>query len=178
MGKLKICCKNCMYGMALSDECEIYKEMKEFYGFKQWEKIKVFEDEDRSESGCEYKCRYIEYPLKVLNGINTEKIVYNKQSTIGNLVKVRLCSGNKTYLGLYLGDLPTCITVSHNEENSVLNVSPSMYNPAILIPELNKIVFGFESWWGFIKSAEDLKDISDIDINNVWYVKLLENLEE
>ena len=39
--------------------------------------------------------------------------------------------------------------------------------------ELNKIVFGAESWWRKLNSPEDLKAITDDDIENTWYVKLL-----
>ena len=45
-------------------------------------------------------------------------------------------------------------------------------NPAIFVPELGKIIFGMESWWGRIKSEEELKDITDGDIENVWHVKM------
>ena len=40
------------------------------------------------------------------------------------------------------------------------------------MPELGKIIFGMESWWGRIKSEEELKDITDGDIENVWHVKM------
>jgi hypothetical protein len=178
MEKLKACCKNCVHGMSLSRSCKIYTEMRNKYGFEQWEKIKEFSDVDRADSGCEYKCRYIEYPLTVLNGISTESIMYNGQSKIGSLVKVKVCSDDKTYLGLYLGELPTSINTSYSTIYSTLTIKPSMYNPALLIPELNKIVFGYESYWGFIKSEEDFKDITNSDINNIWYVKALKNLAE
>jgi hypothetical protein len=48
----------------------------------------------------------------------------------------------------------------------------------IFIPEVNEVVWGCGSWWGKIKSEDDLKTITDEDINNVWYVKALNQLEE
>ena len=52
-----------------------------------------------------------------------------------------------------------------------------MSNPAIYVPELRKIVFGCESWWGEIQSPDEIKDITDDDISNVWYVKLVKAME-
>jgi len=45
----------------------------------------------------------------------------------------------------------------------------------ILIPELNRIVFGFSSWWKKIDSTDDFSDITPETIQNVWYVKLLKD---
>ena len=50
----------------------------------------------------------------------------------------------------------------------------SFYNPAIYIPELGVTVYGCESWWSKINTTDDFSDISDLDIQNVWYVKLIE----
>ena len=50
-------------------------------------------------------------------------------------------------------------------------------NPAIFIPSLNKIVWGYGSWWGEIASAEKLHQITDSDIQNVWYVRALKQLQ-
>ena len=99
---------------------------------------------------------------------------------MGALVKVRPCGEeyhNKTYLGFYIGEMPTQIYQSYNPETNILTITKDR-NPAIFIPKLKKIVFGYESWWGEIKSEEDLKDITDDDIANVWYVKLLKRGNE
>jgi len=56
-----------------------------------------------------------------------------------------------------------------------LNVSTTT-NPAIFVFELNKIIYGMESFWAIIETKEDLKDITKDDIDNVWYVKLLKQL--
>lgn len=93
----------------------------------------------------------------------------------GQLVSVRPCGKeyeNKTYIGFLIGEIALSVSVKKTEDNQY-EVSPSHYNPAILIPELNKVVYGMESWWGRINKVEDLKQITDQDIENVWYVKLL-----
>jgi len=98
------------------------------------------------------------------------------KSKCGAPVKVRSCKnehGDKTYFGIFLGEIP--LSIGHSiDKQGVVTASRSMYNPAIFIPELNDIVFGCESWWGEIKSKEELdKLITDDVIKNVWYVKLL-----
>lgn len=98
----------------------------------------------------------------------------------GAFVAVRKASkdDNKTYLGVYLGYLPIQLnfTSSKAEEELTIHVKACYGNPAIWIPELNEIVYGFESWWGDLKSADDLKQITDADIENVWYVRALKEL--
>ena len=144
-----------------------------------WEDEKV---KTVTESDCEkcqkYDSRYIEYPITV-NGINQNFRQYWKEEGSGKLVKVRPCGkeyGNKTYLGFLLGDLPIGLYITHNPETLEMKVSTTG-NPAIYVPELGKIRFGMESWWGEIESPEELKDISDDDISNTWYVKLLQEMQ-
>lgn len=96
----------------------------------------------------------------------------------GSWVSIRPCSPeeNKTYLGIFLGYVATGI---HGEEDGeVITLEFSGYNPAIYVPELDRIVFGYESFWGEIKSQEDLKEITDQDIENVWYVQAIKSLEK
>ena len=140
-----------------------------------WEddKVKTVTQEDCEK--CEkYKSRYIEYPITV-NKINQKLWEYWKDEDCGKLVKIRPCGkeyGNKTYLGFLLGDLPIGLCIRHNSETLELSCSTTG-NPDIFVPELGKIIFGMESWWSEIKSEEELKDIADGDIENVWYVKML-----
>lgn len=97
----------------------------------------------------------------------------------GRFVKIRPCAEefeDKTFLGIMIGNAALSSTISIQEEEIVC--SWSFYNPAILIPELGKIVYGCGSWWGLIKSEEDLKEITDLDIGNVWYVQALKTLSE
>ena len=124
---------------------------------------------------CEcYNSRYIEYPIQV-NSIETEKLEGIRMYASGCLVQIKPCAEEykgKTYLGLYLGDLPWMSNVSYNEDEKILNVG-AIHNPAIYVFSLKKIIFGAESWWCKIDSPEGMKDISEEDINNTWYVKLL-----
>lgn len=85
------------------------------------------------------------------------------------------CKG-KTFLGVYLGDIALSMGTSFHRASGVLAISRCMYNPAIWVPDLKRIVFGAESWWVAIKGPDDLRKISDADINNVWYVKAMKDL--
>lgn len=95
----------------------------------------------------------------------------------GTLVKIRPCAeecNGKTYLGIYLGDLIAGILYAVRTKTQELEIL-STDNPAIFVPDLKKIVWGMESWWGQIKTMDEVKDITDDDIENVWYVKLLKS---
>lgn len=97
----------------------------------------------------------------------------------GSWVRVRPCDPeceNRTYLGLYVGDLAPYPSVSINRQTGVLNVGRGMPNPAMYVFALNKIVFGCESWWSPVTSPEDLRKITDKDIESVWYVRALKEL--
>jgi hypothetical protein len=125
-----------------------------------------------------HKSPYIEYPIEV-SKINIDNQVTGlRDKSIGRFVSIRPCAKeyqNKTYLGIYLGDLPTSNHVTHNDETKELNISFTT-NPAILVFDLKKIVYGYESWWRLIESEEDLKQITDTDIDNVWYMKVLKEV--
>jgi len=98
-------------------------------------------------------------------------------SDTGSFVSVRPCGDeyeSKTYLGVLIGD--AAISSSISIKDDALVCSWTFFNPAILIPELGKVVYGAESWWGRIESEDDLNNITDIDIENVWYVKALNQL--
>lgn len=104
--------------------------------------------------------------------------LYSKTKDI-QFVSIRPCAeeyNKKTYLGVLIGDVAT--SVSGKISNKELIVSPSMMNPAIYIPETNSIVYGFASWWGKIKSPDQLREITTNDINNVWYVAALKELQK
>lgn len=65
----------------------------------------------------------------------------------GSLVKVRPCGEEyqgKTYAGIFLGDLAIDNTCRLNKETQELEIIPRN-NPAIYVPDLQKIVFGCES---------------------------------
>lgn len=95
------------------------------------------------------------------------------------LVRIQPCAeeySGKTFLGLYLGDLARTMGVSYNPETGVLEAYLSHHNPAIWIPSLERIVFGFESWWGPIESEEQLRAITTETIDSVWYVQAMKAL--
>lgn len=92
------------------------------------------------------------------------------------LVKVRIAGEPKTYLGVYIGHLPSGASCTFNKETGILHIGLGHGNPAIVIPSLRRIVMGYESWWGPIKTEADLKEISDCDIENLPYVKALREL--
>ena len=106
-----------------------------------------------------------------------EKVLFGE---VGDMVSIRPCADeykNKTFLGILLGELPLGYSVSL-KEGGILIVRRSSFNPAIFVPDINKTIFGCESWWGVIKDEKQLKEITDKDINNVWYVKALKGIEE
>lgn len=166
--------KNCRYSFPYSG-----KKMNQTACRKRWDELKNSINEryvtNEDCGACEYyKSRYIEYPIQV-NAIESEKLEGMMMYVSGSLVKIKPCAKEyegKTYLGLYLGHLPWTNTISYDEEKQVLKVGV-VHNPAIYVFALKKIIFGAESWWCKIESPEDMKDISEEEINNTWCVKLL-----
>lgn len=182
MSEVKKCCNNCKFG--LLGKCDGLKNNIEYQ--KIWQDAETtrtlggstaFEFKQNFCCG-HYTSRYIEYPITVSKiNANTEMYTLGK-GRIGKFVKIRPCGeeyGNKTYLGLFLGDLSIGIHITHNPETLELNAS-YLCNPAIFVFDLNKIVYGCESWWSVIENENDLKQITDIDIDNVWYVKVLRQM--
>ena len=72
---------------------------------------------------------------------------------IGKAVRVRLADPNdsKTYAGIYLGDLPRNQMIQMDRDGT-LNVLCTT-NPAMWVPDLNRVVWGCESWWGTVEEA-------------------------
>lgn len=127
----------------------------------------------------QFKSKFIEYPLTI-NGIKNKKIdTTGLGHKCGCLCEIHPCGEEyieKSYLGIYLGDLPIMIASSYSEESGTLT-NTAVSNPAIFVPELKKIIYGCESWWREIQTIEDFKGISEEDINNTWYVQLLKSLK-
>lgn len=124
---------------------------------------------------------FIEFPINVL-GIHTPKTnedgSLRRKDKVGGFVQIRPCVDGppKTYLGVYVGDLPFGVSASYNRASEVLSLHQGNFNPAIFVPALKRLVYGFESWWCFIESPEQLRQISDEDINSIWYVRALKEL--
>ena len=75
--------------------------------------------------------------------------------------------------GIFLGDLPISLGVSYDDETGLLHAKVGHGNPAIFVPAIGKIIFGCGSWWGPIKTPEDVGEITDDDIQNLWYMKAI-----
>lgn len=110
------------------------------------------------------------FPVEV-QGISFEHQIQNDRDNAGRMVLVRLAKSNETHLGVYLGRFPLSMGASYNRETGVLASSLGMHNPTMWVPQLERLVYGCESWWRFIASEEDFKQITDQDIDNTWYVK-------
>ena len=141
-----------------------------------WEddKVKVVSMEQCEQ--CEkFDSKFIEYPLTIKGIDNAEIDTSGLGHTCGTLCEISPCGKEyegKSYIGIYLGDLPIAISTSYHRETGILE-NRTMNNPAIFVPELKTIIYGCESWWREIESIEDFKGISKDDIENTWYVKLL-----
>ena len=86
----------------------------------------------KDEGECpDFKSRYLEFPLAV-QGIELRGCLPSMRE-VGKLVRVRLCDDDKTYLGVYLGELaraPMAYTRSDSQ-----NLIVSLYqNPALYVP--------------------------------------------
>ena len=171
-------CNSCISGLFSS--CDALKNNKEYQSIKEEDIFDTKKFEFKDQFICdEYKSIYIEYPIEVSKINNKCKKSSYKDNKVGKFVKIRPCHDeykNKTYLGLYLGDMPIGSNISYNEKSKELDISFKT-NPAIFVFDLNKIIYGCESWWGIIKKEEDLKQITDADINNIWYVKALNSIK-
>lgn len=99
----------------------------------------------------------------------------------GSFVAIRPCEAeynDKTFLGIYLGEMALSLQLGYNPVNGNIIPQHSFHNPAIFVPDISKIIYGCGSWWGQIESEDQLKQITNNDINNVWYVKALKQLSE
>lgn len=138
------------------------------------ENLKIV-DEETCEACEKFKSKYIEYPLTI-NGIKNRKMDFSGLGhKCGELCEIRPCAEEyegKSYIGIYIGDLPISIYTTHDPKTGILT-NDTMNNPAIFVPELKKIIYGCESWWRKIESVEDFKGISEEDVDNTWYVGLL-----
>ena len=183
----KKCCNNCQYKGFGNNKCEKLNKLFADNGV-QYQEDTYFSSNDKWEkrydimhNNCcdDFKSHWLEYPIAVAE-VECLQPKYNIgiMHEVGELVKIRPCAeeyGGKTYLGFYLGDLPTQISQSHHRKTHMLTISTHS-NPAIFVPTLGKIIFGYESWWGEIENPEDLSDITDECINEQWYVKALKEL--
>jgi len=116
--------------------------------------------------------------LSELGEVRLQKPIFSPREQ-GSFVAVRKAGEEKTKLGLYLGDLPLSVggRIVDGEDGKTLVVGRGVANPCIFVFEDNQFVFGLESWWGKIESADQLREITDDDISNVWYVRALTQMQ-
>lgn len=181
------------------DEKELQSKLNEISSGMRWIDIVIGAEWDKKEGARHYLTKkqagIFKKILELFRELNWQIALNNYQQLIfdkdtppiktggcGKAVRVRPCGekyGDKTYLGILLGDMPLQLSASIDEDSGDLTIKRSMYNPAILIPELGEIVYGCGSWWGEIDSEEELKDmITDDTIKNCWYVRLLNAMGE
>jgi hypothetical protein len=124
----------------------------------------------------------MEYPIQV-TGIQFSKTEFIEAEGFlisakpGDPVAVRPCGKEyegKTYVGFFIGNVATTKTCQFKKENGVLTVDVGMHNPAMFVPALKRVVYGYESWWGKIESLDDAKKITDSDIEGSMTMKLLD----
>lgn len=126
------------------------------------------------------------FPMTVDRIEYDQRPIYNfgwSRKNVGRFVSIRPVSTvdpeEKTYLGLYLGDFLVDQGVTYDDETRVLTVHRHpLGNPGIYVFDLKRVVFGYESWWSVIQSEDQLRQITDEDIGNIWYVKALRQLSE
>lgn len=174
-------CSNCKFNNVFN-QCEtLKKELDKLPEPKDTMERLTQGYEIKDNFTCEkFKSRYIEYPIEVSEIVSKTDYGWYGKEDIGKPARVRPCGEeyeNKTYLGIYLGELPQSHAISHHPETKELTIA-FRNNPAILVPELKKIIFGSESFWSIVEDPEDFKDISDELINNQWYVKALKDMSE
>ena len=108
-----------------------------------------------------------------------EKLLFGGKC--GDMVSVRPCGEEyegKTFFGILLGEMALSVDATFNDETGDLQICSNGHNPAIFVPDLNKVIYGCESWWGRIENEDDLKEITDADIGNVWYVTALQQARD
>lgn len=165
------------------DEAAIKKRITEIYqaSLDAPAEEKVCEDYLAELLGSSDDTGFIKYPLTVM-GITyrkdnnpVDRITHSRRE-VGTYVAVRPVNDEKTYLGIYIGEFALGMHVAHHPQSQVLEVGCGFYNPAMYVPALKKVVYGAGSWWTQLESADDLKQITDADIDDVWYVKALRSM--
>lgn len=104
-----------------------------------------------------------------------------KRRPPGSFVAIRPCGpeyGEKTYLGILIGWVPVRSGVRYDPATKTMSFHHDGENPAIYVFDLKRVILGCQSWWGPIKDESELRQITDGDIENVWYVKALKALAE
>jgi hypothetical protein len=123
--------------------------------------------------------------LKIKDGTPEMPFQKHHKWKPGQFVSVRPCADEyegKTFLGILIGELATAVMLnivdkSKGWSDAELEMQYINFNPMIFIPERH-VVFGFGSWWRPIESESDLNEITDADIQDIWYVKALKAMAQ
>lgn len=136
----------------------------------------------------EEEMRRFTYPIEVFGvdwradlGVKSKSIFALGEAQPGSFVAVRSCKeghGDKTRLGLLVGYVPIHTDLAYDKKTKRLRIDVGGDNPAIFVFELGEVVLGVESFWGPIKDEKHLRQITDNDIENIWYVKALKAMEK
>lgn len=170
---------NCRYGFCYMGKnydktcCKRKHVISEEDGKEHWKSVTNTE----CDMCQDYDSRFIEYPITV-NGINFSEFNQYDMCRSGSLVRIAPCAKEyegKTFIGMYLGELPYMQSVSYDKKSQNLDVK-AIHNAAIYVFELKKIIFGMASYWQIIDSIDDFQELTKEDIDNVWYVKLMKDM--
>lgn len=132
-------------------------------------------DDTTCETCTNFDSRYIEYPISVTKIKNNKDEYDLYHEYVGQACEVRIADEKQTHIGIHLGSLPTGIVSSYDQKTGILE-NNMMNNPAIFVPTLKRIVWGYESWWRVLKEDDVPQGISDADIDEIPYVKLLRSM--
>jgi len=119
----------------------------------------------------------IDWNVKI--GVQKTALFARGEALPGSFVAIQSCKeghGDKTYLGLLIGYVPTDAYAQRDPVTKRLKINVTGDNPAIFVFDLKEVVLGCESWWGPIQDEKHLRQITKEDIENVWYVKALQQL--
>ena len=124
----------------------------------------------------------IEFPTEISSvegHVGRPKAGAMVEAKVGAFVRIRPCSEalkDQTFLGVYIGDIPVDVVYEIEKENNKLHVR-TYNNCAFFVFELNRVIFGSESWWSEIKDGADIdRMITDADIQNTPCVQALKAL--
>ncbi len=144
-----------------------------------FESFGAFLDKEKERHDYKFPIEISGIDWKVDVGVKSKSLFSRDECQPGSFVAIRSVKeghGDKTYLGLLVGYVPIHVDAAYDKVSKRLEINVSGDNPAIFIFDLNEVVLGAESWWGPIKDEAHLRQITQDDIENVWYIKALKAL--
>jgi len=116
-------------------------------------------ERDKVENGEIVGLEKMAFPVEVADVHVFDAKGFSERTQVGSLVRVRPCdkaSGDKTYLGIFLGSMILEPDVFYRDKSHKLEVMMHR-NPAMFVPELKRIVWGCVSWWSPVETPEDME---------------------